>query len=145
MRDRIIRIQWSEPVLLEEAIAGDVSNVQGLYYITRVFGEKETSLYLGIATRGNTIRNRLRAHSNNWTHLYRGKIYVRIGNVIYPRVYDEEVIDHAESALLFAPEHKNLFPENVSKRQSYTYQNLYRVENEGDIFELNPVIRMHEQ
>ena len=145
MRDRIIRIEWSKPLLLEEVITGEASNTQGLYYITRVFGGKETSLYLGIATKGNTIRNRLRAHSSNWANLYRGVKYVRIGRITYPRVYDEEVIDHAESALLFAPEHERIFPENVSKRKSYTYQNLYRVENEGDIFELSPVVRMHEQ
>ena len=66
MRDKIIRINWNEALPLEDAIASDLSNTQGLYYISRVFGNKETSLYLGIATQRNTIRNRLKNHSEHW-------------------------------------------------------------------------------
>lgn len=143
MRDKIIRINWSEPIELEEAIENDISNIQGLYYITRLFGSKESSLYLGIATGKNTIRNRLRAHSKDWLNLYRGKIYVRLGKVIYPRNCDDSIIDHAESAILY--EQSKVFYENTCKTKSYSYSELYRVENEGDIFELKPVIRMQEQ
>lgn len=145
MRDKIIRICWSDPLPLDEAIPDELAKTQGLYYITRVFGAKETSLYLGIATRGNTVSNRLRSHRDKWLPAYRGQIYVRIGYVIYPRDYDAAAIDHAESALLYAPEHKKLFPENVAKRGSYSYSELYRIENEGNRFELMPTIRMHEQ
>jgi len=37
-----------------------------------------------------------------------------------------------------------LFPENISKRNSYSYIELYRVENEGNIYQLKSKIRMHE-
>ena len=144
-----IKINWAKPITLEEAIDSELTNTQGLYYITRKFGNKETSLYLGIATKENTIGNRLKAHCNNWTDLYRGKKYVRVGKITYPIYFNTrdnaELIEHAESALLYAPEHKNLFAENVSKRKSYKFYDLYTVENKGDIFELKPIIDMAEQ
>lgn len=143
MRDKIIRIHWNQAMLLEDAIASDMANTQGLYYITRVFGSKETSLYLGIATKNNTISHRLRGHKSNWLHLYRGKLFVRVGNIVYPKCPDDSIIDHAESAILY--EQKDVFFENTCKTKSYSYSELYRIENEGDIFELKPVIRMHNQ
>ena len=59
IRQKVIRINWSEPFTLENAIQSNFSKTQGRYYITRVFGEKETSLYLGIARQNNTIKHRL--------------------------------------------------------------------------------------
>lgn len=148
MRDKIIRIQWSDPLLLDDAIASDLSKKQGLYYITRVFGKKETSLYLGIARKNNMIKHRLEGHRDCWLPEYRGKIYVRIGIIIYPKISDVEkkadIIDHAESAILFEPEHGKMFPENISKRKTYSYSELYRIENTGNIYQLKPIIRMHE-
>ena len=143
MRDKIIRIYWNDALLLDEAIESDLSNTQGLYYLSRVFGGNETSLYLGIATHNNTIRNRLKSHREHWLNLYRGKIYVRLGHIIYPKNPDASVIDHAESAIVY--EQKDVFFENTSKTKTYSYTDLYRIENEGDIFELKPKIRMHEQ
>ena len=145
MRDRIIRIKWSAPFLLNDAISDEISNSQGLYYITRVFGDKETSLYLGIATKNNTIRHRLYGHRGNWLPDYRGKIYVRIGHIEYSLCSVDEAIDIAESAILYEPEHEHLFPENLAKRKSYTCNEFYRIENSGDFFEINQSIRMKDQ
>ena len=142
MRDKIIRINWSKPLLLDDAISSDSSCIQGLYYISRVFGKKETSLYIGIATQDNTISHRLKAHKKHWLKLYRGKIFVRIGKIVYPANANKSIIEHAESAIVF--EQSDIFYENTCKAQSYTYTDLYRIENEGDIFELKPKIRMHE-
>ena len=143
MRDKIIRIHWNKALELDDAINSELSDAQGLYYISRVFGEKETTLYLGIATKNNTIQHRLKGHRNTWLSLYRGKIFVRIGHIIYPKKPNASIIEHAESAIVY--EQKDIFFENTSKTKSYTYTDLYRVENEGDIFELKPIIRMHEQ
>lgn len=143
MRDKIITIKWNKALPTETAIESDLSYTQGLYYISRVFGNKEYSLYLGIATQNNTIRNRLKSHSKHWLSLYRGKIYVRLGHIVYPKKPDASIIEHAESAILY--EQKETFFENTSKTKSYSYTSLYRIENEGDIFELKPIIRMHEQ
>ncbi|MEG2660514.1 MAG: hypothetical protein RR978_07330 [Oscillospiraceae bacterium] len=140
MRDRIIRIEWSEPLLIENAIASPLSRQAGLYYITRLFGSKETSLYIGKAT--NTIRQRLKSHNKDWVHDYRGKIFVRLGTIIYPKTVDAELIDHAESALIF--EHGDILTDNTDKRFTYSYSNLYRIENSGNCFELKEKIRMQE-
>ncbi|MBQ3119868.1 MAG: hypothetical protein IJC12_03270 [Peptococcaceae bacterium] len=142
MRDKVIRIHWHDAFILEDAIKSELSKSQGLYYISRVFGCKETSLYLGIATNNNTIRHRLLGHKSSWLHLYRGKIFVRIGEIIYPRNPDASIIKHAESGILY--EQSDIFIENTDKTKSYTYTDLYRIENDGDIFELLPSIRMHD-
>lgn len=137
MRHSIIRIHWNEPLLIEDAIESSLSLQSGLYYITRLFGAKETSLYIGKASR--TIRERL--HSHDWVHDYRGKIYVRIGEIVYPSYYDEDIIDHAESALIF--ENGDILVDNTDKIKSYSYSQLYRVENIGDYFELKDAADMY--
>ena len=138
MRDKIVRIQWEAPMLIEDAIASPLSKNHGLYYITRLFGTNETSIYIGKAT--HTIRERLRAHIE-WVHNYRGKIYVRIGKIIYPAQVDADLIDHAESALIY--QHGDILTDNTDKKNTYSYSGLYRVENIGDCFELDGSIRMH--
>ena len=136
-------IKWEDALTLDEAIASEKSNSKGLYYISRVFGNKETTLYLGIATKNNTIRHRLKGHKSWWLKEYRGTIKVRIGKVIYPHTNIDEVIDQAESAILY--EQGTLFFENTSKTKSYTYNTVYNFKNIGDIFELKPFIDMAEQ
>ncbi len=147
MHENIIRIYWYEPLSLEDAIASELAKEQGLYYITRIFGSKETSLYIGKASHNNTIQNRLKSHRGHWLPEYRGKINVRIGHVIYPRKMDIEteahIIDHAESAILYDKSHQNLFPENVDKRHSYSYTEEYCVENIGNRYQLTSVISMN--
>lgn len=66
-----------------------------------------------------------------------------MGKIIYPKVFNDSMIDHAESAILY--EQSNVFFENTCKAKSYSYTDLYRIENIGDIFELKETIRMHEQ
>lgn len=135
-------IKWEDALSIDEAIESAKSDSKGLYYISRVFGTKETTLYLGIATKHNTIRHRLKGHKG-WLKEYRGSIKVRMGKVIYPYTNIDEIIDHAESAILY--EQGKLFFENTSKTKSYTYNNLYCFKNIGDIFELKPIIDMAEQ
>ena len=85
----------------------------------------------------------MKSHSEDWLYLYRGKIYVRLGHIIYPQKPDASMIDHAESAIIY--EQSDIFINNTCKTKTYSYTDLYRIENEGDIFELKPKIRMHEQ
>ena len=139
MRDKVIRILWSEPAPLDLAMSMMESKQPGLYYITRQWGSHETSLYIGKASR--TIRERLDDHKKHWLHLYRGQILVRLGHIVYPANFDTELLDHAESALIF--EHGDLLTDNTDKRNSYSYSELYRIENIGNIGELKPSFRMH--
>lgn len=46
MRTKIIRITWSNPEPIDDVIASIPEHQIGLYYITRKFNSKETSLYL---------------------------------------------------------------------------------------------------
>ena len=139
MRDKIIRIQWSEPMLVDEMIASEESLYPGLYFITRKLHGKETSLYIGKATR--TIRERLKDHRKDWLSNRYGDKYVRAGRIIYPYLVDSETIDHAESALIF--EHSELLLDNTDKTKTYSYTELYQIQNIGNTGELKPLIRMH--
>ena len=139
MRHRIIRIHWSDPCRVDEAIASEDSLQAGLYYITRVHGDKEISLYIGKAT--NTIRERLRDHQRKWLPLYHSGIRIRMGRILYPTIIDAELIDHAESALIY--EHRNILEENTDKMKSYSYYELYRVENVGNLGGLYPCADMY--
>ncbi len=148
MKDRIIRIYWHKAMPYDEALKSELTLNQGLYYITRKWGNSsEKSLYIGKASHYNTIRHRLKVHRYKWY----GEKLVRVGEIIYPKnvSYDEMnlIIDHAESAIIYEKIHKamKMFVKNKAKKKSYSYYNLYRIENEGDIFELQPKIRMHEQ
>ena len=140
MRDKIIRILWLDPIDVDAAIESEASLNPGLYYITRIWGENETSLYIGKASR--TIRERLIDHQKHWLPLYRGKLMVRIGQIIYPHKPDTTLIDHAESALIF--EHSDILTDNTDKRNTYSYSDLYQIQNTGNIGMLKEKIRMHE-
>ena len=63
-----------------------------------------------------------------------------MGKIVYPINVDEKIIDHAESALIF--EHGDMLLENTGKRFSYSYSDLYQIQNVGDIGELKPIVRM---
>ena len=140
MRDKIIRILWLDPIEVDSAIESEASLNPGLYYITRIWGENETSLYIGKASR--TIRERLIDHKKHWLPLYLGKLMVRIGQIIYPHSPDATLIDHAESALIF--EHSEILTDNTDKRNTYSYSELYQIQNPGNIGMLKEKIRMHE-
>lgn len=140
MRDRKIRIFWTNPIEIEGSIQSLDALFPGLYYITRVWGDHETSLYIGKATR--TTKERLCIHNREWVHSYRGKIYVRIGKIVYPQNFDADIIDHAESALIY--EHRSILKDNTDKRDSYSYSELYQIENTGNFYELHPIVRMHD-
>lgn len=140
MRDKIIRILWLDPIEVDSAIESEASLNPGLYYITRIWGENETSLYIGKASR--TIRERLIDHKKLWLPLYRGKLMVRIGQIIYPHSPDATLIDHAESALIF--EHSEILTDNTDKRNTYSYSDLYQIQNTGNIGMLKEKIRMQE-
>lgn len=139
MRHKVIRILWSQPLNIMEAISSPIASHKGLYYITCHSHGKEKGLYLGQSSK--SIKSRLKSHLP-WLKLYKCKILVRVGRVIYPRNPTPEVINHAESAILFRK--GDIFPENTCKINSYFYNELYRIENIGDIYEMSPIISMHD-
>ncbi len=143
MRTKIIRIVWSAPVSIDDAIESLTNNKMGLYYITRKYNGVERSLYIGESV--SSIKSRLISHKG-WVHNYsHSQIYVRIGTVVYPKHDLEKAIQHAEKALIL--EHgqcgSNILVENTVSTRTYTYDDVYKIINEGDRFELNYEVDMN--
>lgn len=144
MKTKIIRIKWSLPLPIETVINSLNGDEIGLYYITRTYNGQEKSLYIGESI--SSIKSRLLDHNKHWVHNYNhSKIYVRIGKITYPKQNIETAIQHAEKALIF--EHgqfgtKVLF-ENTVSTKTYTFDEIYRIFNEGDRFELKYIVDMN--
>lgn len=66
---------------------------------------------------------------------------MRIGTIIYPHHVDSAIIDHAESALIF--EHGDMLIDNTAKTKTYSYSELYQVQNIGNTGHLKDIVRMH--
>ena len=144
MRVRTIRIRWDNPKPIDEVIACLSDDEIGLYYITRICRGKESSLYIGESV--SSIKDRLLSHKK-WVHGYsRSEIYVRIGRIVYPHQAIEDAIQHAEKALIF--EHgqygTKILIENTVSTASYSYTDIFKIINEGDFFELKPVVDMRD-
>lgn len=139
-----LHINWSDPKPIDDIIE-DLSDEIGLYYITRLYNGVETSLYIGKSE--NATKSRLRSHRRDWTYHYtHSKILVRIGTITYPKLISDDMINDAESALIF--EHgcgiygTKVLVENTDKIHSYNYNDLYRIKNYGNRFQLKPIVDM---
>ena len=137
MRIKTVKINWSYPVLYENIFSSTRINEIGLYYLSRKFGEKETLLYIGKTS--NSFYNRLYSHKN-WLNKYRGKLFVRLGIIVLPKTYDDNLITDVESALIY--EMKPF--ENTDKTNGYYYLNECKIVNIGYKGLLPPVISMRE-
>lgn len=144
MRTKIIRVCWDNPQPIDDVIDRLPDNKIGLYYITRRFNGKESSLYIGESV--SSIKNRLRSHKK-WVHEYsHSQIFVRIGSIVYPKQNVESAIQHAEKALIF--EHgqygTKILVENTVSTSGYTYTDVFKIINEGNRFELSAEVDMND-
>lgn len=134
----VIRINWTKPMMLEDAITSLLFQQPGLYYITKLLYTREKSLYIGKST--YSVHDRLLEHSKK----YEGQdIYlVRLGQIVKPEHPTEEILDKAESALIYmhGPIGKNILQDNIRKTCTCPGDMTYQIENTGDIFELAPII-----
>ena len=137
MRIKTVKINWSYPVLYENIFSSIRVNEKGIYYLYRNFGDKETLLYIGKTS--NSINNRLNSHKD-WLNLNRGKLFVRLGIIVSPKTYDDNLITDVESALIY-----EMQPfENTDKTNGYYYLNECKIVNIGNRGLLPPVISMRE-
>lgn len=117
-----ITIKWSYPVEYDTAMQSEKKNNIGLYYISRVFGGNETLLYIGKTI--HSFESRLKSHKDRFIDLYRGKKYVRLGEVVEPKEVSpyelKGYINDAEKTIIFyiANEMKDELPENVTSKSS---------------------------
>lgn len=126
-RQRKTEINWTYPRKLESAINSSICvESWGIYYISRKFGNNETLLYIGL-TFNQKFVHRIAKHYENWLHKYRGTIYIRFGEFTKPQYITKDLIEDAESCLIFelSPKH------NICKKASYTFTNEYIISNTG--------------
>lgn len=125
-KQKTIIIKWSYPREFENAKETELSyEGYGVYCISRKFGGNETILYIGKTDR--QFRDRLKNHKKAWMSKYRGEKIVRFGTITKPSTVTSEIINDAESALIFDIEPKH----NRSKKKSYQYIEEYIILNKG--------------
>jgi predicted GIY-YIG superfamily endonuclease len=124
-----VKLTWSNPTKIDSALK-DYSSIEshwGLYCISRIFGRKETILYIGY-TFNQSFSQRIHQHNQNWIKTYRGKKIVRFGYFLSPLQITEDLIKDVESCLIF-----ELCPvKNKSKTKSYTPKTELQVLNKGN-------------
>lgn len=128
-RVKKVTVEWSFPRQLDKNWYSEKLQGKGLYYISRIFGNKETLLYIGQTS--ETFYSRLLDHDWKWMNRYRGVKYFRLGTITYPtNKTDEEMtqlVKDVESTLIY-----HMKPiENVKCTISYAPKHLYTVKNVG--------------
>lgn len=78
----------------------EISLQKGIYAIYRVFGGKETLLYIGLTTR--SFQKRLNEHDKDWLSNVRGELKIRLGVLEFPNGgrYSEQKLKDVESLLI---------------------------------------------
>ena len=120
-----IEINWGFPIPIENIQTNWKSSEIGIYYISRVFGGKETPIYIGKTEQSFEIRMNQHFRDNSSFLNKRGAKYIRLGHIVRPKNlsgYDltrllltiESVIINEINPLL----RDNLT--NVSQSSSYT-------------------------
>lgn len=72
-------INWNGPYKFERMSQYEVSYSNGIYAISRVWGNNETLIYLGQTIR--SFATRLNEHQEEWLSGVRGQVKVRLGIV----------------------------------------------------------------
>lgn len=85
----------------------------------------ETIIYIGKTE--SRFRDRLKNHKKSWLSNYRGEKIVRFGTIIKPITVTKDIINDAESAIIFEIEPKH----NTDKKREYNFTELYKIENKN--------------
>ena len=126
-RQRKAVIDWTYPKRIDSVINSEICKTSwGIYYISRKFSNKETLLYIGITFQQNFI-HRIIQHDKQWLHKYRGEKYIRFGEFTKPQNITRDIIEDAESCLIYELDPKH----NTCKKYCYTFSNEYIITNRG--------------
>lgn len=92
-----ITIDWSYPIKLESIDTNWKCNENGIYYISRKFGDKESPVYIGETKR--EFITRVNEHYRSVSDFFskRGDKYIRLGTIVKPKSllnYDEIEYKH---------------------------------------------------
>lgn len=79
-----VEIHWGFPIPIESTYQNWKSQEQGLYYISRQFGDIETPIYIGKTEQG--FNKRLEQHIKKKANFLdkRGQKYIRMGTIVKP-------------------------------------------------------------
>lgn len=141
-----IVIEWSYPTKLESIDTHWNCNANGLYYISRKFGGKESPIYIGETKRDFTTR--INEHYKSVSEFFekRGEKYIRLGTIVKPqslKSYDDIEIKHLlqtiESELVEDLYQRGLANSLCNKRQVSSYTEWFKlyIENVGFIGDLS--------
>lgn len=121
MRKKTITLNWSYPVRYSNAYDRENCFRNGIYYISRVFEGKELLIYIGKTI--DCFWNRMKSHEETWLASIKGEKWIRFGSIVSPKVYDNDLIEDIESAIIYEVQPD----ENWMKTCSYTYRSGYFV------------------
>jgi hypothetical protein len=95
-----VHIRWYGAYSLDNFYNKDIAAYLGIYAIYRVYGEKETLLYLGKTSR--TFCQRISEHKKDWLWNVKGKIKIRVGLLEFPNGgrYSAKKLADVESLLI---------------------------------------------
>ncbi|QED50019.1 GIY-YIG nuclease family protein [Cytobacillus dafuensis] len=77
-----VHIRWFGAYSLDHFYTKDIALHSGIYAIYRVYGEKETLLYIGKTSRN--FWQRISEHNKDWLWNVKGKIKIRLGLLEFP-------------------------------------------------------------
>jgi hypothetical protein len=121
MRKKDIIIKWTYPTKFNNAFEKEICSQYGLYYISRIFAGKETLIYIGKTI--DSYSNRMKSHTDNWLSTVKGEKLIRFGIIEKPKIYDNNLVEDIESAIIYEVNPKY----NWMKTVSYTYRSGYFV------------------
>ncbi|HDX9577692.1 TPA: GIY-YIG nuclease family protein [Bacillus pseudomycoides] len=95
-----VNIRWFGAYDLDSLDGKQIIMNKGIYAIYRVYGGKETLIYIG-KTKRNFLK-RLKEHNKDWLWKVRGEIRIRFGVLEFPNggKYSEQKLADVESLLI---------------------------------------------
>jgi len=124
----IVHIRWFGAYSLDGFYNREIALNKGIYAIYRVYGGKETLIYIG-KTKRNFIQ-RLNEHNKEWLWNVRGQIKMRLGILEFPNggKYSEKKLADVESLLIswHRPVENTQYAKNYSGRPELEIINMGR-------------------
>ncbi|WBL17536.1 GIY-YIG nuclease family protein [Sutcliffiella sp. NC1] len=95
-----VHVRWYGAYSLDNFYNKEIALYTGIYAIYRVYGEKETLLYIGKTTR--SFWKRISEHHKDWLWSVKGKIQIRFGLLEFPNGgrYSAKKLADVESLLI---------------------------------------------
>jgi hypothetical protein len=123
-----VHIRWYGAYSLDDFYTKELALYSGIYAIYRVYGEKETLLYIGKTSR--TFSQRISEHSKAWLGNVKGKIQVRLGLLEFPEgeKYSDQKLADVESLLILwhLPRENTIYASYYCGRENLEILNLGR-------------------